>query len=342
MFRLLTLVFVLLISASSTSALADVDVRGQLLNAQAEKQGSDPTGSEARLYWNTGSDVLKVHNGTSWLTFPTYSSKLSVFAATSSSELAGVMSDETGSGALCYATAPTFRTSILLQNASGSQPELLLSEDPDNGTDTVTIKAPASFTAYTLTLPSDDGNSNQVLSTNGSGVLSWASPLSNPMTTTGDIIYSSDGSGTPARLAASTNGKVLTLASGVPAWTATTKGIIESNGSGVWSSTNLWMASVQVSASSDCSGANCSLDVNYGGAFSDVDQTATGRYTANFNSSFWSAAPACTISSNRGADSCCDLNGTPTTSSLPISCTTCSNGADRNDRFTITCMGPRQ
>lgn len=40
------------------------------------------------------------------------SDKLSVFAATSSSELAGVISDETGSGALVFATSPTFSTSI--------------------------------------------------------------------------------------------------------------------------------------------------------------------------------------------------------------------------------------
>lgn len=38
--------------------------------------------------------------------------KLSVFAATSSSELAGVISDETGSGALVFGTSPTFTTSI--------------------------------------------------------------------------------------------------------------------------------------------------------------------------------------------------------------------------------------
>lgn len=40
------------------------------------------------------------------------SDKLSVFAATSSSELAGVISDETGTGALVFATSPTFSTSI--------------------------------------------------------------------------------------------------------------------------------------------------------------------------------------------------------------------------------------
>jgi hypothetical protein len=44
------------------------------------------------------------------------------------------------------------------------------------------------------------------------------SSMTNPMTTTGDIIYSSNNSGTPARLAAGTNGYMLSLQSGVPSW----------------------------------------------------------------------------------------------------------------------------
>lgn len=52
------------------------------------------------------------------------------------------------------------------------------------------------------------------------------SGLTNPMTTQGDIIYSSDGSGTPARLAASTSGYVLTTngAGTNPTWTAAAGG----------------------------------------------------------------------------------------------------------------------
>lgn len=44
-----------------------------------------------------------------------------------------------------------------------------------------------------------------------------AAGMSNPMTTSGDIIYGG-ASGTPTRLAAGSNGKVLTLAAGVPSW----------------------------------------------------------------------------------------------------------------------------
>lgn len=43
--------------------------------------------------------------------------------------------------------------------------------------------------------------------------------MTNPMTTAGDIIYGGS-SGTPTRLAAGTNGDVLTLAAGVPTWAA--------------------------------------------------------------------------------------------------------------------------
>lgn len=79
-------------------------------------------------------------------------------------------------------SSPTVRTNLLLQNQAGAaQPTLQWSEDPDNGTDTVTVQAPASLAAsYTLTWPVDDGLTGQVLSTDGSGVLSWAATATVP------------------------------------------------------------------------------------------------------------------------------------------------------------------
>lgn len=47
----------------------------------------------------------------------------------------------------------------------------------DGDTDYVALKAPASIgTSYTLTFPGDNGASNQALTTDGSGILSWISP----------------------------------------------------------------------------------------------------------------------------------------------------------------------
>lgn len=51
-------------------------------------------------------------------------------------------------------------------------------------TGTATIQAPNSFSNYSLTLPSDDGNADQVLATNGSGTLYWASQGGAPVITT--------------------------------------------------------------------------------------------------------------------------------------------------------------
>lgn len=59
--------------------------------------------------------------------------------------------------------------------------------------------------------------------------LKWATPasgMSNPMTTTGDIIYSSSGS-TPARRGIGSTGQVLTVSGGLPVWATPTTSAID-------------------------------------------------------------------------------------------------------------------
>lgn len=58
---------------------------------------------------------------------------LSVFAATTSSQLAGVISDETGSGALVFGTSPTFTTNITTPQITGVSGTLTL-ESTSNAT----------------------------------------------------------------------------------------------------------------------------------------------------------------------------------------------------------------
>ena len=67
--------------------------------------------------------------------------------------------------------------------------------------------------------------------------------MTNPMTTTGDTIYSSSGS-TPARLGIGTTGQVLTVAGGIPSWaTATSAGSMT-----LLSTTTLSTSSVTISS----------------------------------------------------------------------------------------------
>jgi len=66
------------------------------------------------------------------------------------------------------------------------------------------------------------GTTNQVLAKNSNTDMDFkwvsdATGMTNPMTTTGDTIYSSSGS-TPARLGIGSTGQVLTVAGGVPSW----------------------------------------------------------------------------------------------------------------------------
>jgi hypothetical protein len=71
------------------------------------------------------------------------------------------------------------------------------------------------------------GTAGQVLKVNsGATAPEWSSDnagMTNPMTTTGDTIYSSSGS-TPARLGIGTTGQVLTVAAGVPSWATASAG----------------------------------------------------------------------------------------------------------------------
>ena len=80
--------------------------------------GTGVNNSTRTITLNTGNLTLTADAAGSSVTVPATgtlavtSDKLSVFAATTSAELAGVISDETGSGVLVFATAPTFTTTI--------------------------------------------------------------------------------------------------------------------------------------------------------------------------------------------------------------------------------------
>ena len=86
---------------------------------------------------------------------------------------------------LDHAPGTLTNSSALIANASGQINELKVGVassagkvdflEGDGGTSRVRIQAPNALAGdVTLTLPVDDGSSNQFLQTNGSGVMSWA------------------------------------------------------------------------------------------------------------------------------------------------------------------------
>jgi len=68
---------------------------------------------------------------------------------------------------------------IFIGNSASTGGTLKLNEGTNNGAHFAAIKAPNSLAAsYTLTLPSDDGDANEFLQTDGSGNLTWAAVTS--------------------------------------------------------------------------------------------------------------------------------------------------------------------
>ena len=91
-----------------------------------------------------------------------------------------------------------------------------------SGTLAVTLSGTALPTANGGTGLTAPGTSGNVLTSNGT---IWTSApasggFTDPMTTTGDMIYSSDNTPTPTRLPIGTTGQVLSVSSGIPAWTS--------------------------------------------------------------------------------------------------------------------------
>jgi hypothetical protein len=92
---------------------------GTVTGYSAPTLGSTSIGSGATVTNVNGLTINSTTIPTS-ATLAKTADKLSVFAATTSAELAGVISDETGSGALVFGTSPTIATPTLTGTVTAS------------------------------------------------------------------------------------------------------------------------------------------------------------------------------------------------------------------------------
>jgi hypothetical protein len=119
-------------------------------------------------------------NGTNYVGFkaPASLSADKIWILPSADGTAGQFLKTDGAGNLSFDSL-SFSTPLAVIGNATSGSEIRLPEDTDNGSNYVAIKAPDTISSnLTLTLPSADGTSGQVLQTNGSGVLSFSSPSS--------------------------------------------------------------------------------------------------------------------------------------------------------------------
>lgn len=104
-------------------------------------------------------------------------------------------------------SSTVFSGVISVEGTAASGAAIRLFEDTDNGTNYIALQAPAALaTNVTLTLPDNDGTTNQVLTTNGSGVLSWTDSGGSIAGAGGAIVINNTTIGANYTIASGTNG----------------------------------------------------------------------------------------------------------------------------------------
>ena len=154
------------------------DLNNALSAIQTNNSGTSlPTGAVAGQIWldttNATSPTLKFYDGADSISLATINyTANTVDWLDSSVTITGLSTSATGTVLTLSDTVTTSTVNLIIDN----QKEVRFRETTANGTNYVGLKAPASLSAdLTYTLPSADGTSGQFLSTNGSGILSFAS-----------------------------------------------------------------------------------------------------------------------------------------------------------------------
>ena len=155
------------------------DLNNALSAIQTTHSGtSRPTGAVAGQIWldttSATTPTLKYYDGADDISLATLDhSANTVNWLDSTVSITGLSTTATGTVLTLSDSASTSTVNLILDN----QKEIRFRETTANGTNYVALKAPASVSAdLTFTLPATDGTTGQVLSTNGSGVLSFITP----------------------------------------------------------------------------------------------------------------------------------------------------------------------
>jgi hypothetical protein len=153
------------------------DLNNALSAVQTTNSGtSRPTGAVAGQLWldttTATSPTLKYYDGADDISLATIDHTANtVNWLDSTVSITGLSTTATGTVLTLSDSATTSTVNLIIDNDK----EIRFREATANGTNYVSLSAPASLSAdLTFTLPATDGTANQVLVTNGSGVLSFA------------------------------------------------------------------------------------------------------------------------------------------------------------------------
>lgn len=156
--------------------------------------------------------------------------KLSVFAATTSAELAGVINDETGSGNLVFNTSPTFKNSVTFGSSTATNDTIIIAPNASAGTSYAGTITPAELTAArTWTMP--DAGGTVALTT------STVTAATNLAGGTGGSLPYQSAANTTTFLGIGTSGYILASTGTAPAWIAPDKLIVGASSAAVANAT---------------------------------------------------------------------------------------------------------
>ena len=165
------------IISNATFPAVRTDINNALSAIQTTNSGtSRPTGAVAGQLWldttSPTTPTLKYYDGADDISLATIDhSANTVNWLDSTVSITGLSTTATGTVLTLSDSVNTTTVNLIIDN----QKEIRFRETTANGTNYVALKAPASVSAdLTFTLPATDGTSGQVLQTNGSGVLSFA------------------------------------------------------------------------------------------------------------------------------------------------------------------------
>lgn len=112
--------------------MTGTQLKSGIIGAGSVSVASGKTFTVSNTLTLTGTDASSVAFGAGGTVAYT-ADNLGVFAATTSAQLAGVISDETGSGALVFGTSPTFTTSAIFPAGTVSAPGITTTGDTNTG-----------------------------------------------------------------------------------------------------------------------------------------------------------------------------------------------------------------
>jgi hypothetical protein len=162
-------------------------------NGATTRNITAPAQSKAYIVINAGTGAIVIR-GAGPTTGVTVSSGAKTLVAWNGSDFVSISST-------------VFSGVISVEGTAASGAAIRLFEDTDNGTNYIALQAPAALaTNVTLTLPDNDGTANQVLATDGNGVLSFANSGGGLSGADGAIIINKTTIGVNYTIASGTNG----------------------------------------------------------------------------------------------------------------------------------------